>query len=58
LGIVSEVVKIARECTYVQGIKKRREEEWSSKGMDRCPLTNKGICPLSQEKGNFCNDRV
>jgi hypothetical protein len=37
---MSEVVKIAVECTYVQGeINESKGEEWSSKGMDRCPLT-------------------
>jgi hypothetical protein len=40
LGIISEVVRIAREHTYVQGeIKDRSGVEWSSKGTDGCPLT-------------------
>jgi hypothetical protein len=41
LGITSEVVRIARKHTYIQGgIKERRGEDWSSKGMDRCLLTS------------------
>jgi hypothetical protein len=35
-----EVVKIAVECTYVQGeMKEIKGEEWDSKGMDGCPRT-------------------
>jgi hypothetical protein len=39
---MSEVVKIAVECTYIQGERNERKgEEWSSKGMDGCPLTDR-----------------
>jgi hypothetical protein len=37
---MSGVVKIARDCTYVQReMKKRKGEEWGSRRTDRCPLT-------------------
>jgi hypothetical protein len=39
-GNTWEVVEAAGDCTYVQGeIKERKGVEWSSKEMDRCPLT-------------------
>jgi hypothetical protein len=35
-----EVVRISGEYTYVQGEMGRgKGEEWSSKGIDKCPLT-------------------
>jgi hypothetical protein len=41
LVITQEVVQMAEGLTYVQGeMEVSRGEEWSSKGMDGCPLKN------------------
>jgi hypothetical protein len=47
-------MEIVGDHTYVQGEMNKRKEKWSSKGMDRCPLTALSTTPAST-KGYITN---
>jgi hypothetical protein len=56
---MSEVVKIAVECTYVQGeMKERKGEECGSKGTERCPLTGETVDQLPLETSGTLFTRI